>query len=145
MSEISTAEMGNILEFSNENNLKYLNNILSIKDISDFDVEFIMTRLNLNSSVVMLIKSALEQYSKRDDISSLTSYNDYLYRIVRNIEIFENSSCKLSEELNNNKLSIIGFKTVLESIVNKSANFPEIITKSHFFGQFIFSKIYLDK
>ncbi len=122
MSHISSEVLDLILQTSKKENVKYLDSILNIKDVSDFDAEFIMSRLKLNDFVVNLINAASLEYDKRRDICKKSTYGDFLYRIVRNIEILENINYDCVEELDDIGLNLKKFKLTLEFIINKAVN-----------------------
>ncbi len=125
MSKISSEVLDGILKTSKKENVKYLRNILDIKDVSDFDAEFIMSRLELNDFVINLINAAVGEYEKRGDICKRSTYGDFLYRIVRNIELLENDDYKNVEELEDSLLNLKKFKLTLEFIINKAADIQD--------------------
>jgi len=121
MSDISSQTLDDIIKSSKRENIKYINNVLNIKGVSDFDVDFIMSRLNLNPSVISLINEALEQYGKKAKTCDFLSYNDYLFKIIKHVELLENTPHKLSKDLIENKISFRAFKAVLNLIIHNAS------------------------
>lgn len=141
MSGISSEVIDLIKITSKKENEKYLKNILSIKNVSDFDAEFIMSRLSLNNFVIQLINAAAGEYEKRREIYKRSTYGDFLYRIVRNIEILEQNDISSMKELQDSNLNIKKFRIVLEFIINKAVDIENYNGNEKSENKFDFSKM----
>ena len=135
MSKFSVDEISDLLKYSKKENLKYLDNILKIKNISNFDVNLVMSRLDLNADIIKLINLALEKYDSTD-ICKYASFDDYFYRILLNLETLENISDNLLNDLNERKT-----KYILKGIISGAIKFFKAENSTEFNGDFHFSKV----
>ncbi len=138
-------EIEDILSFSKLENKKYLYQVLSIKNISSFDASYILNKLTLDENKLEILNLALKKYEEDEKIKQSESYNDFLFRIVRNIEKLEKRNTKLLNEINNCKDNLENLKLFVDFLVAKStslfsSNFEYSMNK-----EFVFSKIYIDE
>ncbi len=133
-------EIQDILKLSKSENKKYLYQILSIKDISAFDASYIMNKLDLNENKIKILKLALNKYNE-NDIAKDESYNDFLFRIVRNLEKLEKRNIKLLNEITKCKDSLDNFKMLIDFLVAKSSCMFNCNNQK----DFVFSKVYIDE
>ena len=144
MTKITKQEVEDILSTSKEENKKYLYKMLSIKNISAFDISYIMSKIKLNDKKIKLLEYSISQYSKNDYIKSNESINEYIFEITKNIEKMEKSNDELIGELMDCKNEIESFKKILSYIIEK--NITLLMPKNDYSKQnFVFSTIYIDK
>ena len=144
ITDLEKQEILNSLSCSKNDNKKYLHQILSIKDISVFDIDYIMNNLNLNDNKIKIINLALNMYEKSKYIKETESYSDFLFRIVRNIEKLEKRNTKFLKKIENIKINIENLKSITDFLVAKSVCMFENNCKYPTKTEFIFSKVYID-
>ena len=138
-------EIEDILSFSKLENKKYLYQVLSIKNISSFDASYILNKLTLDENKLEILNLALKKYEKGEKIKQSESYNDFLFRIVRNIEKLEKRNTKLLNEINNCKDNLENLKLFVDFLVAKSASLFSSNFEYSMNKEFVFSKIYIDE
>lgn len=138
-------EIEDILSFSKLENKKYLYQVLSIKNISSFDASYILNKLTLDENKLEILNLALKKYEKDEKIKQSESYNDFLFRIVRNIEKLEKRNTKLLNEINNCKDNLENLKLFVDFLVAKSASLFSSDFEYSMNKEFVFSKIYIDE
>ncbi len=138
-------EIEDILSFSKLENKKYLYQVLSIKNISSFDASYILNKLTLDENKLEILNLALKKYEKDEKIKQSESYNDFLFRIVRNIEKLEKRNTKLLNEINNCKDNLENLKLFVDFLVAKSASLFSSNFEYSMNKEFVFSKIYIDE
>ena len=143
--DFETNEIKDILKFSKSENKKYLYQILSIKNITAFDAGYIMNKLNLDDIKIKILNQALNEYETNNEIKNSESYNDFLFRIVRNIEKLEKRNTKLLNEINNCKDNLENLKLFVDFLVAKSASLFSSNFEYSMNKEFVFSKIYIDE
>ena len=143
--DFETNEIKDILKFSKSENKKYLYQILSIKNISAFDAEYIMNKLNLDDIKIKILNYALNRYEKDNKIKNSESYNDFLFRIVRNMEKLEKRNTKLLKEIAKCKDNIENFKMYVDFLIAKSSYMFDNVFENHIKCEFVFSKVYTDE
>ncbi len=143
--DFETNEIKDILKFSKSENKKYLYQILSIKNITAFDAGYIMNKLNLDDIKIKILNQALNEYETNNEIKNSESYNDFLFRIVRNMEKLESRNAKLLKEISKCKDNIENFKMFVNFLVAKSAYMFDNVFESHNECEFVFSKVYIDE
>ena len=139
LNKLSKEEIEDILKYSKTENKKYLYDVISIKNITLFDISYIMNKLSLSSEKLNAINHALIQYEKRQELQE-ESYNDFLFRVVRNIENMEKNNMGLLNEIKKCKDNISNFNLFIEYLISKSAYFFENKEQGY-----VFSYIYTDK
>ncbi len=142
--DFEKSEIQDILKFSKIENKKYLYQILSIKNITAFDAGYIMNRLDLDDNKIKILNFALIKYEKDKTINQSESYNDFLFRIVRNLEKLEKRNAKLLKEIAKCKDNIENFKMFVDFLVAKSAFLIENSVENQNQTKFVFSKVYID-
>ncbi len=142
--DFEKSEIQDILKFSKIENKKYLYQILSIKNITAFDAGYIMNRLNLDDNKIKILNFALIKYEKDKTINQSESYNDFLFRIVRNLEKLEKRNAKLLKEIAKCKDNIENFKMFVDFLVAKSAFLIGNSVENQNQTKFVFSKVYID-
>ena len=142
--DFEKSEIQDILKFSKIENKKYLYQILSIKNITAFDAGYIMNRLNLDDNKIKILNFALIKYEKDKTINQSESYNDFLFRIVRNLEKLEKRNAKLLKEIAKCKDNIENFKMFVDFLVAKSAFLIGNPVENQNQTKFVFSKVYID-
>ena len=138
-------EIEDILSFSKLENKKYLYQVLSIKNISSFDASYILNKLTLDENKLEILNLALKKYEEDEKIKQSESYNDFLFRIVRNIEKLEKRNTKLLNEINNCKDNLENLKLFVDFLVAKSASLFSSNFEYSMNKEFVFSKIYIDE
>ncbi len=138
-------EIEDILSFSKLENKKYLYQVLSIKNISSFDASYILNKLTLDENKLKILNLALKKYEEDEKIKQSESYNDFLFRIVRNIEKLEKRNTKLLNEINNCKDNLENLKLFVDFLVAKSASLFSSDFEYSMNKEFVFSKIYIDE
>ena len=142
--DFEKSEIQDILKFSKIENKKYLYQILSIKNITAFDAGYIMNRLNLDDNKIKILNFALIKYEKDKTINQSESYNDFLFRIVRNLEQLEKRNAKLLTEIAKCKDNIENLKMFVDFLVAKSAFLIGNSVENQNQTKFVFSKVYID-
>ena len=142
--DFEKSEIQDILKFSKIENKKYLYQILSIKNITAFDAGYIMNRLDLDDNKIKILNFALIKYEKDKTINQSESYNDFLFRIVRNLEKLEKRNAKLLKEIAKCKDNIENFKMFVDFLVAKSAFLIGNSVENQNQTKFVFSKVYID-
>ncbi len=104
-------DIEDILENSKEGNVKYLDEVLSIKNISSFDASYIMSKLNLTQDKIELIKLSLKKYESSDELKEQETYSDFLYGIVNSIEKIEKQDTDIFDD-------ILGYKRKINDIAS---------------------------
>ena len=143
MENISKSEIEDILSCSKAANKKYLDKVLSIKNISSFDMAYIMAALKLTDKKIKLIEYAIGQYNKIDKIKSNESINEYVYEVIKNIEKLENSHERLLTQSMDCRNEILGFKKILQYIIEGNLKLFKL-KENNFKQSFAFSTVYFD-
>lgn len=134
----SKKDIDDILKSSKTDNRKYLYDVMSIRNISSFDVSYIMSRLNLTSEKIKLIKVAASQYNDKNEDSE--TYSSYIFRIIKKLELLEKDSTGLLNELKKCRDDINNLNSFVKNLVN-TPTYNIVKPKE----EFVFSKIYIDK
>ena len=144
MEEISKKDIEDILLCSKKENRKYIYRVLSIKNMSSFDMAYVMSNLSLSDKKLKLIEYSISKYSENETIKSNESINEYIFEIIKNIEKLEKSNERLLEEIMDCKCEIQAFKKILDYIIEKNIELFKPV--NYLYNQnFVFSKIYIDK
>ena len=144
MEKIDKQDIQDILMYSKRENVKYLHKVLSMKNVSVFDIAYIMATLKLSDKKIKLIEYSIAQYNKLEKIKNNESMNEYIFDIVKNIEKMENSNEELLLELMECKNEIKAFKKILNMIIEGNLSLFKI--KENMFKQtYAFQTIYIDK
>lgn len=113
-------EIEDILKHSKPENKKYLYDILSLNNVSMFCASYIMNRINLNFEKIQVIKNAVVQYEKREDLYSKISCSDFLFNVVRNMEKLENSNETLLKQLKVKKEDLNNISKLVEFLISNA-------------------------
>jgi len=144
MKNIDKQDIEDILLSSKEENKKYLNRVLRIKNLSSFDVAYIMGSLKLNDNKIKLIEYSISKYFDYSEIKANESINEYIFDIVKNIEKLEESNDELLDEIETCRSGISSFKNILNYLIQGNISFIKL-KNSCGEQNIVFSKVYFDK
>ncbi len=95
----SQSEINEILSNSKSENMRYLGDLLNIKNISAFDVSYILSLDNLNEEKISTIVQASKLYSSEEFTSQGQTFSDFISKVCANLDMLNSSNIDYFKEL----------------------------------------------
>ena len=92
----SQREINEIISTSKKANLKYFEQLSKIKELSAFDVSFLMSNVELDNYKIQIIKHACSMYDEKEFCALGQTFSDFIFRVSANINYLNESNLKMS-------------------------------------------------
>lgn len=111
----SQSEIQEIVSCAKKENLKYLQNLIAIKELSAFDVSYLMINVKLDENKINIIKHACNMYNEKEFNSLGQTLSDFIFRVSANINYLNESNLDIFKELVLCKNELYDFSNALKN------------------------------
>ena len=121
----SQSEINEIVSNADKDNLKYLERLVNITELSAFDISFLMSNVALDDKKISIIQHACKMYDEREFKSLGQTFSDFIFRVSANINYLDESNLTVFKELVQCKNELYDFSNILNGsarFVNKKKN-----------------------
>ena len=132
----SASEINEILSSARKENVPFLNTLMSINKLSAFDVSLILSRNNLTSDKIEVIKKAVSLYSDEEFKAQGQTFSDFISRVCANLDSLDMGNIDYFKEIAVLKAEVYDFTNMLKKPVKNLQR-----QKSY---QFAFERILVD-
>ena len=119
-------EINEIISNAKKSNLKYFEQLSKIKELSAFDVSFLMSNIELDNCKIQIIKHACSMYNEKEFCALGQTFSDFIFRVSANINYLNESNLDIFKELVQCKNELYDFsnalKNPLRAMHKKSSN-----------------------
>ncbi len=121
----SQSEISEIISNAQKANLKYFECLAKIKELSAFDVSYLMSNVKLDENKVEIIKHACSMYDEKEFNALGQTFSDFIFRVSANINYLNDSNLNIFKELVLCKNELYDFSSALKNplkALHKSAS-----------------------
>lgn len=108
-------EINEIISTAKKANLKYFEQLSKIKELSAFDVSFLMSNVELNNYKIQIIKHACLMYDEKEFCALGQTFSDFIFRVSANINYLNESNLDIFKELVQCKNELYDFSDALKN------------------------------
>lgn len=109
------SEINEILSNADSQNLKYFESLAKIKELSAFDVSFLMSSVKLDEYKISIIASACKLYDEKEFNALGQTFSDFIFRVSANINLLNESNLDVFKELVQCKNELYDFSKALKN------------------------------
>lgn len=109
------SEINEILSNSKSENMRFLVDLLKIKNLSAFDVSYILSLDNLNDEKITTITQASKLYSAEEFTSQGQTFSDFISKVCANLDMLNSSNIDYFKELALLRSELYDFTALLKS------------------------------
>ncbi len=121
----SQNELNEIISNSKKENLKYFKSLSNIKQLSAFDLSYLMSNVTLDEKKISIIKHACRLFNEKEFQSLGQTYSDFIFRVSANINYLNDDNLDLFKELVQCKNELYDFAYALKNplrVLNKKCD-----------------------
>ena len=109
------SEINEIISNANSKNLKYFEKLAQIKELSAFDVSFLLSSVELNDNKIAIIAHACKMYNEKEFNALGQTFSDFIFRVSANINLLNESNLDVFKELVQCKNELYDFTNALKN------------------------------
>lgn len=113
----SQSEINEILANADSDNVKYFESLAKIKELSAFDVSYLMSKVKLDDRKISLISSACKMFDEKEFCALGQTFSDFIFRVSANINLLNESNLDVFKELVQCKNELYDFSKALKNPV----------------------------
>lgn len=98
-SRFSSSEILEMVQIAKKENLPFLQELVRIKGLTTLDISFLLMNVKLTKERIATIKEAILLYDEEKFKKMGQTFSDYIFKIVSNIEVLENESLSVINEI----------------------------------------------
>lgn len=117
----SQNEINEIISNAKKENIKYFESLSKIRELSAFDVSFLMSQSTLDERKIAIIASASKMYDEKEFNSLGQTFSDFIFRVSANINLLNESNLDLFKELVQCKNELYDFSNALKNPIKAKA------------------------
>lgn len=111
----SQSEINEILANANKENIKYFESLANIKELSAFDVSYLMSGEKLDERKIEIIKAACKMFDEKEFSALGQTFSDFVFRVSANINLLNESNLEIFKELVQCKNELYDFSKALKN------------------------------
>lgn len=109
------SEINEILSNANKDNIKYFESLAMIKELSAFDVSYLMASVKLDENKISIISSACKMFDEKEFCALGQTFSDFIFRVSANINLLNESNLDVFKELVQCKNELYDFSKALKN------------------------------
>lgn len=111
----SQSEINEILSNADSSNVKYFESLAKIKELSAFDVSYLMSSVKLDEHKISVIASACKLFDEKEFSALGQTFSDFIFRVSANINLLNESNLDVFKELVQCKNELYDFSNALKN------------------------------